>query len=185
MMRRLRMLLKRPPLIIDNCVLSDLLSGECFELLKQLYSNKIIIPNEVYKEGLQFPPLKSEYENIIEEDWYEVKPIEKKEDLFLFNSLHKRFKGNGEASVLTLAQRLKGTVCSNDLRAVKKYTDIHDIPLMTTMTILYDAYKKEIITKKQGQKLLDKMITDGRDMVVDDFQKVVDSFERGIGKPLY
>lgn len=180
-------MLTKPPLVIDNCTMSNLLSGQAFYLLKELYANNIIIPSEVYVEALKYPPLRDELAKAIEkEKWMELYIIEEIEDLKNFAQISKR-AGPGEAAVMVVAKKWEGTAGSDNLRDIVRYCKKHNVPILGTMGILYDAYKKSIIDISTGDGIVLGMLNDKRKIppTIRCFNDILDWFERGQGVELY
>ncbi|MFW6026359.1 MAG: hypothetical protein ACOCRX_08450 [Candidatus Woesearchaeota archaeon] len=186
------MLLKKPPLIIDNCVLGNLLSANQLNLLHELYPGDIIIPTHVLEESSLKRELYNKIEPLEEEGLFETYTIDSLKHIRKFALLERRFKDNGEkeakgeAAVLTIADILNGTVCSDNISDVINFVENHDnIELMTTLGILYDAYNEKLITFEKSEMILSKILSDGNKMPVEQFEQVVDWFENGKGKKLY
>ncbi|MCF8002220.1 MAG: hypothetical protein K9K76_10245 [Halanaerobiales bacterium] len=140
------------------------------------------ISETAYKEyltdaGLSIEDLKIEEEanDIVEESSF---------DNCVLGNLY-RFKDNGEdqakgeAAVLTVTEILAGTVCSDNLSDVMPYIKRHDMPLKTTLSIIYDVYSEEYISYKEGNMMIRKIIKQGNRISVTIFQKVIDWFEKG------
>lgn len=184
-------MLKNPPLIIDNCVLGNLYSAEALYLLQLLYTDNIIIPTHVLEEATLKSELYSELSNMVEEEIFQTYQIVKLNEIRRFAKLERRFKDNGEeeakgeAAVLTIAEILSGTVCSDNLSDVMPYIKRHDMSLKTTLSILYDAYYEEVINYKEGDRMIKRIIKQGNRIPVTDFQQVIDWFEKGRGRQLY
>ena len=185
------MLLKKPPLIIDNCVLGNLYSAGRLLLLDKLYSGDLIIPTHVLEEASLKRGLYNEIHTLEKDEIFKTYTINKIKEIRRFAALERRFKDNGEveakgeAAVLTIVDILDATVCSDNISDIKPYIDRHDMELKTTISILYDAYSVEFISFEEGQNILDKIVDDGNKMPVDNFQKVIDWFEHEIGKELF
>lgn len=178
-------MLTKPPLIIDTCTMSNLINGQAFHLLKELYKDKIIIPSEVYVEALKYKPLEDELYKAIEQDkWMELYVINEIDDLKSFAQFNKR-ADSGEAAIMVIAKKFKGTVGSDDLSGVVRICKKFKIPILGTMGILYDAYKEEIINHKTGEKIVYDMKNNGRDLPIKKFYDILNWFENGKGKKLY
>jgi len=184
-------LLKNPPLIIDNCVLGNLYSADGLYLLPLLYKDNIIIPTHVLEEATLKSELYTELTKMIEEKVFKIYQITKLNEIRRFAKLERRFKDNGEyqakgeAAVLTIAEIFSGTVCSDNLSDVMPYIKRYNMPLKTTLSIIYDAYLEDYISYKKGNNMIRKIISQGNRIPVTNFQQILDWFENGKGKPIY
>lgn len=178
-------MLKKPPLIIDTCTMSNLFSGQAFCLLRELYKNDIVISGEIYLEAVKYAPLKSELCKALEkEKWMKLGVIDEIADLKLFAQFQKR-ADPGEASIMVLALKMGGTVGSDDMTGVVRICKRYNIPILGTMGILYDAYTKQIISCKSGDKIIRNMKNNGRNIPVNEFYDILNWFENGKGRELY
>ncbi len=66
--------------------------------------------------------------------------------LLEYAELIKKF-GEGEAACMAVARYDNDIIASNNLRDIKAYCKVHQISYLTTMDILYIAYKKGIMTE--------------------------------------
>lgn len=178
-------MLKKPPLIIDTCTMSNLFNGQAFYLLRELYKHEIIISREVYLEAYKYIPLRPELCKALEQEkWMRLCVIQEIPDLKLFAQFQKR-ADPGEASIMVLAKKMGGTVGSDDLTGVIRICKKFNVPILGTMGILYDAYTKKIIDYQSCNKIIHNMKNNGRAIPVNSFNEVLNWFEKCEGKELY
>lgn len=184
-------MLKKPPLIIDNCVLGNLHSAKGLYLLDLLYSGEIIIPSQVLEEATLKTELYQKIKLLKEREVFQIYSIDDISEMRRFAKLERRFKDNGEAqakgeaAVLTIAEITKGTVCSDNISDVKPYIDRHNMKLKTTLSILFDAYFQKIIDQRQGEEMIKNIIKDGNKIPVNTFKDVINWFENKEGRELF
>ena len=184
-------MLKRPPLIIDNCVLGNLHSAKGLYLLDLLYPGEIIIPSQVLEEATLKSGLYQELKLLKEREVFQIYTIDDISEMRRFAKLERRFKDNGEAqakgeaAVLTIAEITEGTVCSDNISDVKSYIDRHNMELKTTLGIIFDAYSEKIIDQIQGEEMIKNIINDGNKIPVSTFEEVINWFENEEGRKLF
>jgi len=120
------------------------------ELLKKLFK-KIIVPEEVKKEVLienkpGYSVLKEAFSK-----WIKVRKVDSK----LPVGLHE-----GEKAAISLAYEKNENIILDDLTAIK-VAQAYNIPVFRTTTIIIIAVKKNIISKKEGLQLINKLIENG------------------------
>ena len=161
---------------------------DSFYILKELYSRQLIIPTNVIVESILTTPLEQHVTNALHEKWmeeysldYSKQPAEVKE----FARLRRRF-GDGESAVMAIAKTWGCTMASDDLSAVRKYSENSGIDLIGSLGILYHAFSESLITDEEANSLLQEMIDkSGYRCPVRHFAKVRDWFERSAGRRLY
>jgi len=66
--------------------------------------------------------------------------------------------GRGEASVIAMAVHQNGIVGSNNLRDIRPYIELYNLPIKTTADILLEAYQYNMISEKVGNGIWQDMI---------------------------
>jgi predicted nucleic acid-binding protein len=178
-------MLTKPPLIIDNCVLGNYYSARKLSLLKELYPDKIVIPNHVLEESSLKTGLMRRIKELGDDSWFTIYSMNTLEEINMYARLERRIKGKGEAAVLTIAYNNDATVCSDNISDILPYVNRHNLKLMTSLSILFDAYSREVITKENGNIIIDDILQDGNKLPVTSFQPVINWFEEGEGRKIY
>ena len=120
-------------------------------LLKKLFAAILItkeIEEEIFVEG---KPGIINIANAIKDGW--IKVVEAKENIPL------GIKG-GESSVINLARERKDKLIIDDSIAIK-IAKAFDIETIRTITVIFMAVKKNIISKKEAISLINKLIEVG------------------------
>lgn len=149
-----------------DCISAFLWVGEEF-LLSQLYSTKIIIPQEVYKE-LSNPSIswmKTKIDILVNQNIAVIESINVGSDEYETyykltqkpQGVHKII-GKGEAASISLAKKHGGIVASNNLKDIKDYIDEFNLKYTTTADILVEAYEKGLINEQQGNTIWMNML---------------------------
>lgn len=155
------------PLFFDTDCLSAFLWVNDQSLLAQLYSGRIIIPEEVYTE-LSNPRvvfLKNRVDRMISGGEARVENISiGSKEYLLYQKMTlspdpgHTVIGKGEAAAISMAKYRDGIVASNNLRDVSKYVSEYDLVLMTTGDIMKEAFEKGLITESIGNHIWNEMI---------------------------
>lgn len=181
-------MLKKPPLVSDTGIISRYGLINRFDILQELYSGNIILPTEVIVECIRVPMLQSCIQDALTYKWIEefkINYVDHPNIMLDYAKLSKKF-GPGESAVMAIAKNKGWTVGSDDMRATAKYCSKNSIPLLGSLGILYDAYDKELVNEKEGQAILNDMISLTRyKSPVSDFQRVIDWFKEGKGRELF
>jgi predicted nucleic acid-binding protein len=137
------------------------------KILTQLYSGKIVIPQQVYNE-LSFPRishLKRRLDVLINGGDAVVQPILTDTPEFILYSKYinspdkgHNIIGKGEASALALASVKSGAIASNNLKDVAVYVSELNIRHITTGDILVEALEASLITVSDGNSIWNAML---------------------------
>lgn len=124
-------------------------------LLKKCF-NKVIIPEEVYKEiiikinSVEANALKK----AIKERWLHVEKVE------IIDFLKNVNIENGEKEAISLAYKYKNRVLLDDDSA-KSFALMLNLDAHGTLFVIHFAYLMKYITKDQAKEVIDLMIKDG------------------------
>lgn len=177
-------MLKKPPLVLDNTVITRFgLTGR-FDILKTLYSGELIIPTEVIVEAVRHKVLEKIVSDALSKGWIKEHTINFKDypqQCKIYAQLSKRFDP-GESAVIAIAQDQGCTVGSDDLRAIVKYCRKNDIEFIGSLGILYHAYSKEIIDEDEGTSIIKDLVRRNDKIPVDNFRDVIEWFKFKRGK---
>lgn len=158
-------------LFCDTDCLSAFLWVRNESLLPQLYPGKVIIPRPVYTELCRpnTPQLKNRIDVLLAQNLVSIQdiPIDSEEYSTYYQLTESPTKehvviGNGEAASISLAKKYGGIVASNNLRDIKSYISEFGLKHTTTSDILVDAYKRGLITEKEGNTIWANMLAKRR-----------------------
>ena len=152
-------------IIFDTDFLSTIFLIDKFELVSSLYpDHDFVIPDTVKKELFDntyrnSPIIQSNCQKKIDEGIIKIHdPITINDDDFLTVWSKLRTTGlrggpsvdKGEADAITLQQRYRCVVASNNLKDINFYSRTLKFELITFSSILFRAYKIDLITKKEA-----------------------------------
>ena len=152
--------------LVDTTVLSNFAAVGRLELLKQLQGH-LYLPNEVYEEvlnGLEegygfYTGIEDQISPIAEDGWMELVSMVTEEEIRLFQSLPRRLH-HGEAACLAIARQRNWAFLTDDKLARKMARDL-GIVVSSTLGVLVQAVKREILMAEEGDTLLRAMIARG------------------------
>jgi len=113
---------------------------ERLDILHNLYG-EVFIPFAVYQE-IEAGKSKGYYQDLAKIDWINIKKIEDKNSLLLFNNLDL-----GEAEAIVLANELKADLIIIDERLGRYHANRVGLNLIGTIGVLLKAKQKGIIKK--------------------------------------
>jgi len=164
------------PIFFNSDCLSAFLWVGKQNLLVQLYQFRIILPKQVYNEISRRPSLKQKADSFITTKNVEIRSIEAgTPEEALYKKLTEypeagyAIIGRGEASAISLALYQHGIVGSNNLRDVRRYIELYQIPLLTSADILTEALQKGLISEKLGNGIWKDMLDHHLYLPVDTF----------------
>lgn len=138
-------------------------------ILAQLYSGRIILPQQVYDEIKAVPHLLNRVDTMKNAGQLSVQNImygaEEYSDycgLAISPPAGETIIGKGEAAAIALVKKHNGVLASNNLRDVKKYIEKYHLKHITTGDILAEALKRGIITENEGNVIWGNMLNKRR-----------------------
>lgn len=145
--------------VADSTVLIFLGKLEKIDLLKLKY-DKLIIPEEIYREVVEEGKKRGEQdairvENLIEEGWIEVKKVE------VLDKVEKFGLEKGEKEVLSLAEENKIEEVLADEEAVREAAKILDFKPKGTLYFLLKSVKEKNIDFDSYLQTLEELVGHG------------------------
>jgi predicted nucleic acid-binding protein len=128
----------RKKIILDADVIIHFCKGEQIGILPQIFSNKLYVPDIVYKESLS-RKFQVEIDNLF--NFKLAYELEIKSDLKVFaeyNRLKKLF-GKGESACLAYCRFHDDVIGSSNLSDIRLYCETNNIMFLTTMDFLAEA----------------------------------------------
>ncbi|OWZ83362.1 hypothetical protein [Natranaerobius trueperi] len=151
----------------DTDCISSFLWVDEERILLDLFTGKIIVPKQVYRElsNPSIPHIGAKLDRLWEDNNISVEDI-------LFGTYEYRVyyeltenppKGNlqigkGEAATISLATANNGFVASNNLKDINQYICQYNLELLTTGDILIKAYNANIINDSEGDFIWGRML---------------------------
>lgn len=163
-------------LFFDSDCISAFLWVNGQSLLTQLYSKRIVIPQQVYNELSSVPHLRQRIDTLVQAQEAEIMDMDiSKEEYKLYIQMttepEKGYKiiGDGEAASIALAKENNGVLASNNLRDINQYVEKYNLPHVTTGDILIDALNNGLITESDGNQVWANMIAKRRKLGAQSF----------------
>ncbi|PHS28847.1 MAG: hypothetical protein COA82_13280 [Alkaliphilus sp.] len=169
-------------IFFDTDCLSAFLWVRKENILVKLYSGKIILPEQVYRElsHPRIPQLKSRTDALKQSSEIGVETIEvgsEEYELYcrLVNKPEAGFKviGNGEAAAIALAKVRGGILASNNMKDIHGYVEKYRLEHITTGDILLSALERGFITEEEGNTVWAGMLAKRRMLPCNSFSKFI------------
>lgn len=152
-----------PEVVFDCCVLSNFCAADSLALLQSLYGRRACITAFVAAENLhgiqRGHPGLSAVRVAVSAGWLAEVALTTREEMRLFEALSVSL-GLGEASSIALA-RERGLVFACDDKAARREAALAGVRLTGTIGILLRAVKEHLLTSKEADARLTKMIRAG------------------------
>ena len=171
----------------DTDCLSAFLWTENQCILPFLYSGRIVIPNQVYKE-LSYPntrQLKERVDRMLRIKQASIESIEigtAEFNLYRKMTAHPdaghKIIDDGEAAAIAMAKERNGILASNNLRDIEDYVNEFGIEHVTTGDIMKEAYRQGVITETEGNTIWSEMLAKKRWLGYASFTEFLDRFGR-------
>lgn len=160
-----------------DCISSFLWVKEEYILFK-LYSGRIILPKQVFKElsNPSIPHIKRKMNQLcLDGDIFVKEILTNTEEFNLYYELAvvppkgEKIIGKGEAAAIALATVYDGVIASNNLRDISKYIDKYNLQHVATGDILVAALNKGYIDETTGNQIWRNMIAKRRMLPTNSF----------------
>lgn len=157
-------------IFFDTDCLSSFYWADQEVLLCQMFSDRMVIPKEVYVElsSPAVPLLNKKLIQCVNMLKIEVKEIltgTQEFDLFFQLALapeDNKGIGKGEAAAISLAKVYDGVIASNNLKDIAKYINKFGLEHLTTADILQEALELSFISEYEGNEIWEKMLSKKR-----------------------
>lgn len=156
-------------LFLDTDCLSTFLCVGQENLVLQLYTGRIGIPQQVYGELRKVNFLKAKVDSLLNAKRIELYQIIASTDLGnLYVKLTEKpdrgYKiiGNGEAAAIVLAKEFNGILGSNNMRDILPYIKLYNLQHRTSADIMQEAMEYHLITEGQGNVIWRDMLQRNR-----------------------
>ncbi|HAF61505.1 MAG TPA: hypothetical protein DCK95_04190 [Anaerolineaceae bacterium] len=172
------------PIYFDTDCWSAFLWVNEEQLVVHLYSDRIIIPEQVYIElsNPRVPHLKNQTDVLINNNTISKQPITlgtRESNLYLKLCTNpdpgQNIIGKGEAAAISLAVYKNGILGSNNLRDVSSYIKLYNLENLTTGDILIDALHQGLISEAKGNGIWINMLKRRRQLPTPTFSDFLKS----------
>lgn len=179
-------------LFFDTDCLSAFLWINNTNILHELYSGKIVLPEPVYQElaNPSIPHIKQRADMMISTKDAVIKNIDADTDEYqLYMKLLRGEKGQkkigrGEAGGIALAKTYNGILASNNYKDIGPYIEKYNLKHTDTGQILKEALEKDLITEMEGNDIWNKMLAKRRKLPADSFSEYLVNRKKYINKSL-
>lgn len=155
-------------ILLDSDVIRHFIKGDSLSLLPKIYPGRLVIIDVVKNELCRSKSLESIIHNFI--TFMKIEELDFSGDLKMlkeYASLLKNGRGQGESAVMAVALHSKDIVASSNLKDIAEYCLINKIEYITTMDILVEAEKHKIMTEKECDEFIGKVLAAGSKLPCD------------------
>jgi predicted nucleic acid-binding protein len=136
-----------PKILLDCDVIIHFIKAGKQLLLPKIYPGRLVILDKIFNELMLRPSNKIPVGNFISYSKIEVIPMPKNIEIIKEYAFLKKTKGDGEAACMAVARHTNEYIASSNLKDIRIYCEQHSIVYLTTMDILLEAYKLEIMSE--------------------------------------
>lgn len=136
-----------PKILLDCDVIIHFIKAGKQLLLPKIYPGRLVILDKIFNELMLRPSNKIPVGNFISYSKIEVIPMPKNIEIIKEYAFLKKTKGDGEAACMAVARHTNEYIASSNLKDIRIYCEQHSIVYLTTMDILLEAYKLEIMSQ--------------------------------------
>ncbi|MFK5883489.1 MAG: hypothetical protein QM489_04010 [Candidatus Izemoplasma sp.] len=134
-------------ILIDSDVIRHFIRGRQIDILKKIFTDNLYILSTVEKEISRSKKIKPEVIRIINNGTLKRMRFPTNPKFMLeYAELIKRF-GEGESACMAVARYDDDIIASNNLNDIKEYCNLYKISYLTTIDILFVAYKRGIMNE--------------------------------------
>lgn len=154
-------------LFFDTDCVSSFLWVNQENLILQLYTGRIVLPQEVFNE-LSHPSIPHIMSKLTAMhangsiSTFAIKTNTEEYNLYYELTIApqkgRRVIGKGEAAALALAKVHKGIIASNNLKDISQYISLYNLDYITTCDILVESLKKGLINENIGNQIWSNML---------------------------
>lgn len=165
----------------DTDCLSSFIKANREDLLASLYSKRMFVPWNVYREISRIDRLKRKMDILIKDKHikkisFNLDSKEYKDFSYLIDVYNNKYYiGEGEAACIALAKNNNGVLASNNLKDIKRYIDEYKLKHLTSADILKQALKNKFITKIEGNNIWRDMLNEGIYLPYDSFDNYINN----------
>lgn len=151
-------------ILIDADIISHFIVAGEILFLPHIYKFPLYVLDQVYAELEKFRSKKAQVDNLVNMRLVMRMPFpehltEIRKEYFYIKKVMD--KGDGEAACMAVARHSKHILASSNLKDVKRYCDLHQIQLLSTMDFLCEALKKGIFDLERCNLFIHTVRTKG------------------------
>ncbi len=154
-------------ILLDADVIRHFIEGENESKLHRIYPNRLLILNIVEGEISCIDRFRPRLNQLINDEL--IEKVEFPEDytdpdknlIIVEYATLRKSKGPGESACLAYARYKKNIVASSNLSDVEEYCKTHGIKLMTTLDILVEAIRLNIMSEDECDTFIAKVKNKG------------------------
>lgn len=165
-------------ILLDADVISHFIKGEQLNSLPHIFPNKLLILDIVKQEISN----RSGWDKVIQQfiDNTDVQGVTFPQEIeFLNEYAHLTSKrghalGKGESACLVYCRYNKDILASSNLKDILRYCDFHNIEYIKTDDILYEGFKKGILTESVCDEFIQTIKRKGSKFPYDTFSEILE-----------
>jgi hypothetical protein len=132
-------------ILIDSDVIRHFIRGRELDRLGDIFPNRIRILDMVESEICRSSKIRPDVERIIDEGIIQRMQFPTGSRFIVEYGLLSQSFGTGEAACMAVARHSEKIIASNNLRDITQYCIEHQICYLTTLDILYVAYRNGVM----------------------------------------
>jgi len=170
-----------PPIILDADFISSFAWVDRLDILEGLYSQRMIILEEVMEELERVPHLAARVKVCIRNGHVKRETMfaDSPEALQLAKFLDTGRYGTGEASCMAYLTQYDGILGSNNLSDVKEFCIQNRKTLLTTADVMYQAYEAGHVNIDEADKIWTDMLSKRRKLPASSFSEYMSAIKNG------
>lgn len=163
----------QPRILLDCDVIIHFTKAGKQLLLPKIFPNRFVILDKVKAELDKRKKSMVALDNFIE--WSKIEVIPFPKDILIIKeyAILKQTMGDGEAACMAVAKHTKDYIASSNLKDIKKYCDTFGIIYLTTMDILLEAYRSNILTESECDAFI-KEVKEKNSKLIDNVNSIVE-----------
>jgi predicted nucleic acid-binding protein len=143
-----------PNILLDSDVVRHFLNGNRIHQLSAIFPNRFVMLDIVKEELCRSKGLLTPVTNFLSMFKIEVVAFPLKTEIIKEYAVLKRKFGDGESACMAVARFKHEYIASSNLKDIKYYCREHGIIYYTTMDLLVEAMKKNILTETECDQFI-------------------------------
>ncbi|SFD75296.1 hypothetical protein SAMN05518672_10370 [Chitinophaga sp. CF118] len=150
-----------PKILLDSDVIRHFINGNQLLILSRIFPNRFVMLDKVKNELCRSRGIVLQVNNFLSMTKVPVIPFPTDRIIMQEYALLTRQFGEGESACMSVARHQKQFIASSNLKDISAYCRTHGIMYLTTMDILLEAFKKNILTQEECDAFIHDVKSNG------------------------